>query len=453
MSLQSGTRNLTEGKIFRQLTRLAMPIMATGFIQMAYTLVDMVWIGHLGSREMAAVGTMGIIFWLLSSVAFLTKAGAEISIAQSIGSRQPDRAMAYASHTVTVSLIMGVFFGVALMLFAHPVIDLFKLESSVADIAHEYLMIVCLAIPSVFMVFTFSGIYNGIGRTSIPFYFMSAGLICNMLLDPLMIFGVNGTGAMGVKGAAIATAFSQILVMILFIIKMKRKNGILNRFPYFVKLKKNYTLVIFKLGFPVAAMNCLFAGINFYMARIASVHGGYLGVMSQTTGSQIEGITWNTSQGFSTALGTFTAQNYAAGKIDRTYKAYRYTLMMLFSLGIIVTLLFLFLGKEIFSLFIPETEAINAGGDYLNFVAYCQLFMMLEITTLGIWNGYGKTLPPAIVSITFNLARIPLALTLAPVMGINGVWLSITVSAIIKGIVSPVWFHCVKRKINRYKSI
>jgi putative MATE family efflux protein len=449
MSLQSGARNLTEGKIFRQLTQLAAPIMATGFIQMAYTLVDMAWIGRLGSREMAAVGTTGIILWLLSSVAFLTKVSAEITIAQSIGSRQPDRAMAYASHTVTISLIMGALSSVVLILFAQPVIDLFKLESSVAEIAYEYLLIVCIALPSVFLAFTFSGIYNGIGRTSVPFYFMSAGLVCNMLLDPLMIFGVNGIGAMGVKGAAIATAFSQILVMTLFIVKMKRKDGILNRFPYFVKLKKSYTLIIFKLGFPAAAMNCLFAGINFYMARIASIYGGYLGVMSQTTGSQIEGISWNTSQGFSTALGTFTAQNYAAGKIDRTYKAYRYTLMLLFALGIIVTFAFLFFGKEIFSLFIPERDAINAGGDYLNIIAYCQLFMMLEITTLGIWNGYGRTLPPALVSIIFNLARIPLALTLAPAMGINGVWLAITISAVIKGIVSPVWFHCVRRKINR----
>jgi putative MATE family efflux protein len=440
MDSQSGVRNLTEGKIFGQLTRLAAPIMATGFIQMAYTLVDMVWIGRLGSHEMAAVGSMGIVFWLVSSVSLLTKVSAEITIAQSIGSRRLDRAMAYASHTVTVSLIMGIFFSLALILFARPVIGLFKFETGVAEIAYKYLLIVCPALPSVFLVFTFSGIYNGTGRTSVPFYFLTVGLIANMLLDPLMIFGINGKGAMGTAGAAAATAFSQITVLVLFIIKMKRKNGILNRFPYFVKLKKSYTLTVFKLGFPVAAMNCLFAAINFYMARIVSIYGGHLGVMSQTTGSQIEGITWNTSQGFSTALGTFVAQNCAAGKTVRTFKAYKYTLMLLFSLGTVITLSFLFLGEEIFSLFISETNAVEAGGSYLNIIAYCQVFMMLEITTLGIWNGYGKTLPPAVVSITFNLVRIPMALALAPAFGINGVWLSITISAIVKGIISPIWF-------------
>jgi Na+-driven multidrug efflux pump len=227
---------------------------------------------------------------------------------------------------------------------------------------------------------------------------------------------------------------------------MKQKNGILNRFPYFVRLQKSYTIILFKLGAPLAVMNCFFACINFYMARIASVYGGHLGIMSQTTGGQIEGISWNTSQGFSTALGTFTAQNCSAGKIDRIRKAYKYTLMLLLSLGIVITFSFLFLGKEIFSLFVSEIEAQNAGKNYLFIVAYCQIFMMLEIITLGMWNGYGRTLPPALVSIGFNLIRIPLALGLAPTCGINGVWWAISISAIIKGIISPIWFRAKMRK-------
>jgi putative MATE family efflux protein len=441
MNVQNGVRNLTEGKIFGQLTRLAAPIMATGFIQMAYTLVDMAWLGRLGSREMAAVGAMGIVVWLTVSVALLTKVGAEITIAQSIGAKRLDEAQIYASHTVTVALMMGIFFGGGLIVFANPVIDLFKLEPDVAAIAYEYLWIVCMALPSFFLVFTFSGIYNGAGRTSTPFYFLSTGLICNMALDPLMIFGINGAGAMGTKGAAIATAISEIMVMMLFIRKMKQKDGILNRFPYFVRLRKSYTVRILKIGTPAAVMNFFFAGINFYMARIASIYGGYLGVMSQTTGSQIEGVTWNTSQGFSTALGTFVAQNYAAGKIYRTRKAYKYTLILLLCLGTVVTVAFLFFGKEIFGLFTSETDAQKAGGEYLRIVAYCQLFMTLEITTMGIWNGYGRTLPPSVVSITCNLARIPLALLLAPVYGINGAWIAIAISSILKGIISPVWFH------------
>ena len=442
----SGIRILTEGKIFKQLIQLAMPIMATGFFQMAYTLTDMAWLGRLGSEEMAAVGAMGIILWFLSSIALLTKVGAEISIAQSIGAKLLEKARIYASHTVTISIILSVFFSVIIFFSMDPVIALFKLNAKLTEMARQYLQITVLALPLVFVTYTFSGIYNGIGRTSIPFYFLAVGLVANMILDPLLIFGLGGFGAMKTRGAAIATVLSEAIVVGLFVWKMKQKNGILDRFPYLVRLQKSYTFFIFKLGAPIAAMNCLFAAINFYMARIASIHGGHLGVMSQTTGGQIEGITWNTSMGFSTALGTFVAQNYAAQKIERTVRAYQYTLLTLLSLGVIITISFFFAGKEIFGIFVLEEPARIAGGEYLFVMAFSQIFMMLEITTMGMWNGYGRTLPPALVSIIFNLARIPLALSLAPIYGITGVWIALTVSSILKGIISPVWWQVVYHK-------
>ena len=430
-----------------------MPIMATGFLQMAYTLTDMAWLGRLGSEEMAAVGAMGIILWLLTSIALLTKVGAEISIAHSIGAKQWEKARKYASHTVTISLIISILVSGIVFFTMDPIIALFKLDVHLTEMARQYLQVTVTALPFVFLTYTFSGIYNGIGRTSIPFYFLGIGLISNMLLDPLLIFGIGGFGEMKTQGAAIATFLSEMLVVVLFVWKMKQKNGILDRFPYFIRLQKSYTWVIFKLGAPIAAMQCLFAAINFYMARIASTYGGHLGVMSQTTGGQIEGITWNTSLGFSTALGTFVAQNYAAKKIDRTVKAYRYALLSLLSLGVIITISFFFAGKEIFSIFVIEEMARKAGGEYLFVMAFSQLFMMLEITTMGIWNGYGRTIPPASVSIVFNLARIPLALCLAPKFGITGVWIALTVSSVLKGIISPLWWQIVyhKKFKNKYK--
>ena len=430
-----------------------MPIMATGFFQMAYTLTDMIWLGRLGSEEMAAVGAVGIIIWFLSSIALLTKVGAEISIAHSIGAGDLKQARMYASHTVTISVILSILVIIIVFLSIDPVLALFKLEAKLTEMAREYLQITVSALPFVFITYTFAGIYNGIGRTSIPFYFFAAGLFANMLLDPLLIFGIAGFGAMKTQGAAIATFLSEMLVVVLFVWKMKQKNGVLDRFPFFTRLQKSYTWIIFKLGAPSAAMNCLFAAINFYMARIASIHGGHLGVMSQTTGGQIEGITWNTSLGFSTALSTFVAQNYAAKKIERTVQAYKYTLITLLSLGVIITISFFFAGKEIFSIFVLEEQARRAGGEYLFIMASCQLFMMLEITTMGMWNGYGRTVPPASVSIVFNLARIPLALSLAPVSGITGVWMALAVSSILKGIISPVWWQIVYRKQFKNKKL
>jgi Na+-driven multidrug efflux pump len=246
-----------------------------------------------------------------------------------------------------------------------------------------------------------------------------------------------------------ATWISQAVVFCLFVWQMKRRNGILNRFPYLLKLRKEFTWRILKLGFPVAAMNVLFASINLYLARIASVFGGHIGLMSQTTGGQIEGISWNTSQGFSTALGAFVAQNYAAKKTDRIKKAYQYTLLLMLSLGMTVTIVFMSFGHEIFGLFVPEEKAMLAGGEYLYVMAFSQLFMMLELTTQGMFNGAGRTIPPAVISIGFNAARIPFALLLASHIGLPGVWWAITVSSIFKGVILPVWFSFVYKKMKK----
>jgi len=441
-------RDFTQGKIFRQLLMLALPLMAISFIQMTYNMVDLIWIGRLGSRSVAAVGAVGMIMWMMNSVALVSKVSAEVSIGQSIGARRLDQAAIYASHTTTIAIIMGIFFGLIFFLSPDLSVSFFNLDDDISNEAARYLKIISFGLPFVFLILNFSGIYVGSGLSTLPMYFNIAGLGLNILLDPLLIFGVGPFPKMGTSGAALATCISQGLVFSLFVFHLKRKNGLLGNFPFFIRLHRRYTLNILKLGVPVAAMNIYFSFINMNLARIASIYGGYLGVTSQTTGGQIEGITWNTSQGFSTALGSFVAQNYAAGQNKRMNTAYKHTLQMMGTLGLIVTWAFMFFGNEIFSVFIPEKAAYEAGGEYLFILGISQLFMMLEITTQGMFNGLGKTNPPAIISIAFNTLRIPLAIFLATRMGVAGVWWSISLTSIFKGVISATWYYFTMRRMR-----
>ena len=117
-----------------------------------------------------------------------------------------------------------------------------------------------------------------------------------------------------------------------------------------------------------------------FLSRTASEQGGHIGLMAFTTGGQIEAITWNTSQGFSTGLSTFIAQNYAAGQKSRVKQAWRTTMWMTGVFGSLCSLLFIFFGSEVFSIFVPEAEAYRVGGDFLRIDGYSQMFMMMEIT-------------------------------------------------------------------------
>ena len=172
----------------------------------------------------------------------------------------------------------------------------------------------------------------------------------------------------------------------------------------------------------------------------------HIGLMTQTTGGQIEGVTWNTSQGFSTALSAFMAQNYAAGHIERGRKAYIYALRIMISLGVVVSIMFILFGGQIFGLIVPQEDAMKAGAQYLLVMGMVQIFMMFELTTQGMFNGIGRTVEPAVISIVFNALRIPLAYILASQMGIIGVWWAIAISSMCKGIILPIWFTVLYRK-------
>ena len=114
-----GTKNLTEGPIKKQLFNLALPIMGTSFIQMAYSITDMAWVGRLGSEAVAAIGAVGILTWMTTSISYLNKVGSEVSVAQSIGAREEDDARAFASHNLTIALMISVCWGFLLFVLAN----------------------------------------------------------------------------------------------------------------------------------------------------------------------------------------------------------------------------------------------------------------------------------------------------------------------------------------------
>jgi putative MATE family efflux protein len=436
------TKDLTAGAIRRQLFTLAAPIIGTSFIQMAYSLTDIAWLGRLGSGSVAAIGAVAIIVWFTNSIALTTKVGAEVNVGRALGRRSDEEAALFASHNITISLLTAIAWGAAMLVFARPVISLYKLEADIENEAITYLRIVTAGFPCIFTSAAFTGIHNAGGMSKVPFYINGVGLIMNIVLDPVLIFLCH----FGSAGAALATVISQLTVCAIFIVRMKRRNAAGGSFVFFVKPKSSFTKQIFRTGLPVAALNCLFAVINLLMGRTASMHGGHIGLMTLTAGGQIEALCWNTSQGFSTALSAFVAQNHAAGRFHRVHDAYRITLLYTTIFGLACTALFVFLGSEIFALIVPDPEAYRSGGIFLRIDGYSMTLMMLEITMQGIFYGTGRSLPPAIVSISFNLLRIPLAAALAASMGITGVWWAISATSMGKGAALFLYYKAVRRR-------
>ncbi len=437
--------NLTEGSITAKIIKLALPIIATSFMHMAYNLTDMFWVGRIGSHANAAVGSVGMYMWMSASFSLMCKVGSEVCIGQAIGRKDYAEARLFASHNITIALLVSLACAAVMAAFATPLIGIYKLSPSISADAVSYFRIVSIGVPFIFLASAFTGIYNACGRSAIPFYITGTGLVTNIILDPIFIFWLG----MGTDGAAIATVIAQVLVVALFLWQMRLRDKLLGNFKMVAKLTKAATKRVIKIGAPVAAFNSLFAFASMFLSRIASLHGGHIGLMTFTTGGQIEAITWNTSQGFSTALGAFTAQNYAAGRGDRVFKGYGRTLLMSLVFGLAGTVLFVFYGQELFAIFVPEQAAYISGGKFLRIDGYSQLLMMLEIATQGVFYGIGRTMPPAIISVTGNYLRIPLALWLVTLMGVEGIWWAVSISSMLKGAVLFAWLMAIRKSVYR----
>ena len=440
--------SLTEGPIIRNLVKLAVPIMGTSFIQMAYNLTDMIWIGKVGSKAVAAVGTAGFFTWLAMAFIMISKIGAEIKVAQSTGAKQLDDTKQYIRSAIQINILLAVIYMICLLLLKKPLISFFNLgDAEIIQMSYTYLEIMAYVMVFYFINPVLTAIFNGSGDSKTPFIINTIGLIFNIIFDPLLILGFGPIPALGVLGAALATAGAQVVVTACFIAVMMKSQLSYLKVNLFKKPDMKSIKVLCKIGFPGAVQNGAFTIIAMVLGRLVAAYGP-VSIAVQKVGSQIESISWMTAGGFSTALGTFVGQNYGAKQYHRIQKGYRTTLGLAISLGVITTLLLVFAGQPIFKFFLNENEAIHQGTDYLKILGYSQLFMCIEITTQGLFNGLGRTYIPSIVGIILTGARIPLAYLIATpqLLGINGVWWAITLSSVAKGIVLvAIYFYLQKR--------
>lgn len=439
--------DLLNGPVLPSLTRLAVPIMATSLIQMAYNLTDMIWIGRIGSDAVAAVGAAGMFMWLSNGLASLPKMGGQVNAGHALGAGRPEEAAGYSLNALQLTAIFGLLFGIVCVIFAGPLIGFFKLNSpSVIADAEVYLKITCGLVVFSFVNQTFTGIFTVIGNSRAAFLATTTGLVVNIFLDPVLIFGPGPIPATGVTGAAVATVAAQFIVTLMFIYFAVKDEVIFRRMDIRKKPELKYMASIVHIGLPTSVQSMIFTGISMIIARMIAGYGD-AAVAVQKVGSQIESISWMTADGFAAAVNSFIAQNYGAGNRARIRKGYVCSMGVVFVWGIVCTLLLMLCPGPIFRIFITEAAVLPLGIDYLVILGVSQLFMSVEITTAGAFSGFGKTVPPSVISIVFTALRIPLALFLCRTpLALNGIWWSITISSIFKGVLLLVWFLAFLRK-------
>lgn len=448
--LKSKTKlNLLEGSILKNLVLLSAPLMATSFVNMAYNMTDAAWLGRLGSDTVAASGSAHFFVWIASSLIGISRVGTSIFVAHEYGSKNTKRLQNTIKNGTVLLFLIVLAYSLFINIFASNLIGIYNLNVKVSGFAVTYLTIFSYGFIFTGLNMLFSNIYNSLGNSFYPFVANVVGLVMNIVLDPILIFGFGPIPSMGIAGAAYASVFSQFVVLLILLIDIFRaKNEIYEGiFHGFISTEDLW--LKFKKGFPAGLMSVTHAIISLTLARYTAFYGTKPMAVA-SVGAIIESITWMTTEGLQGAIIGFVGQNFGARLHDRLNRVIHTSLKIVFAIGAIGTFVLISFRYSLFSLFIPnESDTIIIGASYLLILGISQLSMAMEIGVAGVLNGLGQTKSPAVVSMIFNILRIPMALLLMPHYQFYGIWIAITVSSIFKGIFAYIMLLKEQKKVEK----
>ena len=442
--------DLLQGNIISTLFKLALPIMGTSLIQMAYNMTDMIWIGRIGSTAVTAIGTAGMYLWVAEGIAIIPKIGGQVRVAHALGANHLKSARDLVVTVLKLTMLLALTYSLILWIFNRQLIGFFNLNTAeVIANGENYLKIVAFGIVFTFLNYVMTGLLTASGDSKTPFKINTVGLVFNIILDPLLIFGIGFFPSLKVEGAAIATVLAQVVVTGLYVRHIYYDKYLFENINLRTKFRLNEAVYIAKVGFPAAMQTIAFSCIAMYISRFVATFGDDA-IAVQRIGSQIESVSWMTAEGFAMAINTFIAQNYGAKNFQRATKGYTEALKLMSAWGFLTTSLLFWGANVIFYFFLPDLSLLAMGSSYLKILGLSQLFMCVEIMTSGAFAGFGNTTIPSFVGITLTFARIPGVMILTRFLGsIDGVWWAITISSILKGVILLIIFKFFVAKINK----
>ncbi len=420
--------DLTKGNVLKVLVTLALPIMGSSLLQFTYNLIDMLWVGGLGSNAVASIGSSSFFVGLGYSINAFVAIGTGIKVAHSIGRKDNKAVDEYISSGLILNAIIGGLYSLVLIFLGKNFIGFLNLGNSIVE-RDSYIY---LAISAPMMFFSFFNtlyirIFNSFGNNRSALNISAIGVVINIILDPILIYTLK----LGVTGAAIATLIANGTMFILFINKSRKlfdfnfKSGL-----NYIKLKE-----ITILGLPMSFQRILFTLVNILLARIIGSFGSEA-IAAQKIGLQIESVVYMVVGGLNGAIAGFVGQNFGAKKYNRINKGYNTAVGIGVVYALIISILFIFTPSTLVRLFIREDATVIIASNYLRIIGYSQVFATIEMISNGVFTGFGVPKIPAIISIIFTILRIPLALILIKYFDVNGIWIGISISSVLKGTVA-----------------
>jgi putative MATE family efflux protein len=430
------TNHILEGPIIKTLFILGWPIMVTNLLHTMYTLVDTFWLGKLGPSEstnaVAALQISWPLIFLLISLAFGFGSAGVALVSQHTGAQNRGEANKSAGQVLSMSLMFALCIVVVGFMSSSGMVDLLGIEEEIAELATTYLQIIFLGMPFMFTSMIFGFILRAYGDTVTPMKVEGATVLLNVVLDPLLIFGLFGLPRMGVFGAALATVFSQsVSSAIALYILFSGKSGIKLTIPS-LKPVKWRMLQIFKIGIPASIGQSGTAfGFVILMYVIAKLPDQGVVLAAYGVGDRIINLMFIAVNGLGVGVATILGQSLGADNIPRAEEAARKGMLLMFSILVVACIILLPLRRLAIQFFISDAAVVAEGANFMEVFMFGIPFFGVFSAVNASFLGSGHNVPSMVIELSrlWGL-RVPLAYVFGFVLAWNstGVWFGMGLS-------------------------
>ncbi len=430
---------LTQGPVGRQLTDMTVPVLFGIFTMMMQGFVDAWFIGQVGDRELAALSFAFPVLMIVTSVAIGLGAGTSSVVARAIGAHDHRRARRLSTDSLLLS------FGITATICALGLLTiepLFKLLGAPADmipLIGGYMKILYVGVPFVVVGMVGMSSMRATGDTRLPSMLMVIASVANIILDPILIFGVGPIPAMGLQGAAMAALLARAAIFIGTLYLMRRRLDMLTfNKPDAGELRKSWTDIL-HVGIPAAGTNVIIPVATGVVTAMLARYGPEA-VAGFGVASRVESLTLVIFYAMSAVIGPFVGQNISAGRADRIFLALRLCTLFCLGSGIVIALLLAFASEWLPSLFSDNPQVTNVSTLYLYMVPVSYGTYGMVMIMNAAFNGMGKPMPAVHVSVArMAVIYIPIAFVANRYFGIAGIFAAYAIANIVTGMIAYAW--------------
>lgn len=428
---------LTTGPLRPMILRLALPAVAMMACHFTFGLIDAMWVGRLiGPAALAAVSTAGFYVWILLSLGEMVEVGLIAVAARRHGEGSPERASRVAAAAVLYALAAGIVVSGIGLLVTDAMFRLMTVPPEVARLGHEYLATWLLGGPLVFGFFAIEATFRASGDTRTPMLLLATSVLLSLALDPLLIAGVGPFPRLGVEGAALASVMVRGGGFLIGVAIAFRRGLLSLGSPDWRAVP-----TLLRIGAPLSLAGVLLSSVYVFLTRFTAKFGtpalAALGV-----GHKIEGLGFIAISGLGLSAAALVGQNLGARQEERARAGVRLTILYCLLITVPTALAFVLVPERLVALFTTDPGVIEDGSLYLRIIAFAQIGQTFEIVFEGALAGAGYTFWPMLVGTVFTALRIPLAAWWSGPLGLFGIWLALSLTAIARGIANTYfWLH------------